>query len=74
METEVNKEWLEGYDPIASGEQDEAGIDLASLRANLTLSPSDRYERYEKGAKNVLKLIHAARDSGFAEAGRGLGL
>lgn len=73
MET-GEKAWLEGYDPVAEGEQDEHGVDLESLRQNLALTPTERYQRYVQGAENVLKLIHAARDSGFTQAGRGLGL
>ena len=70
----VDKEWMEGYDPVVTGEQDEWGNDLDGLRYNLSLTPEERWIQYVGFAKNVGALVDAARSSGLTQAGRGLGL
>ena len=65
----VDKEWMEGYDPVASGEQDANGIDLDTLRYNLSLTPEQRWERYVASATQMLKLIDASERAGFRPSG-----
>ena len=56
----VDKQWMEGYDPVAAGEQDSNGIDLDTLRYNLSLTPEQRWDRYVASATQMLKLINAS--------------
>lgn len=56
-------DYLDGYDPVAAGEQDENGIDLESVRFNLRLTPTERYERFMRRMKSVMMLLDAARTS-----------
>lgn len=57
---------LEGYDPVAEGEQAEDGTDLVGIRHNLSLSLSERIEQHRRGAESVqwlLRLRDAARST-----------
>ena len=65
----VEKEWMEGYDPVASGEQDENGVDLVALRQNLSLTIDERWEQYVVSAGQMLKLIDASERAGFRSRG-----
>ena len=61
MET---KDWLDGYDPVAEGEQAEDGTDLEGIRYNLTLSVAERIEQHRQGLSSLLfleELRHAPR-------------
>ncbi|GEM_PF-2848380 len=60
----VDKAWLEGYDPVAAGEQSEDGTDLIGIRHNLTLTVAERIERRRRAAASLLwlqKPRHAPR-------------
>jgi hypothetical protein len=64
MESMAQKiDWLDGYDPVASGEQSKYGIDLEGLRYNLTLTPEQRFEQHQA----ALKFSLAIRDAGRAD-------
>ena len=55
---------LDGYDPIAEGEQAEDGTDLVGIRYNLTLTVAQRIEQHRQGLSSLLwieKLRHAPR-------------
>lgn len=57
-------DWLDGYDPVAEGEQAEDGTDLVGIRYNLTLSVAERIERHRQGLSSLLfleELRHAPR-------------
>ena len=56
---------MEGYDPVAEGEQDANGTDLAMLAHNASLSPDERWASYVASATQVLRLIDAAERSGL---------
>jgi hypothetical protein len=49
-------EKLDGYDPVAEGEQDERGVDLIGIRHNLALTPLERLERHNRAAASILWL------------------
>ncbi len=62
----ANADVLEGFDPVASGEQGEDGTDLVGIRHNLTLSLTERIEQHRRSAESMLwleKLRHAPRSS-----------
>ena len=61
----VEEDWMEGYDPIASGEQDQNGVDLVTLRQNLSLTIDERWKQYVVSAGQMLKLIDASECAGF---------
>ena len=46
---------------IGYGEQDENGIDLSLIRANLRLTPAERLQRAEQTAKSFAELRRARR-------------
>jgi len=50
---ESDREQLGGYDPVAEGEQDERGVDLLGLRANLTLSVTERIEKHRRSLASI---------------------
>lgn len=60
MET-GEKDWLEGYDPIASGEQDEWGCDIWGIRDNLALTPTERVRKHALGIRSLYILQNARR-------------
>jgi hypothetical protein len=43
------------------GEQDEAGNDLARLRYNLSLTPTERYRNHQRALESMLKLREASK-------------
>lgn len=60
----VDRDELDGYDPVAAGEQAEDGTDLEGIRYNLSLPISERIERHRQGLSSLLfleKLRHAPR-------------
>ena len=62
MDSMAKKDLLDGYDPVAAGEQDEAGVDLEGLRYNLTLTPEQRFEQHNRALANYI----AIRNAGIA--------
>jgi hypothetical protein len=52
-------DWLDGYDPVANGDQDENGVDLYLVRSALALTPAQRYERFLRGMESVYWLQNA---------------
>ncbi len=58
------KDELNGYDPVAEGEQAEDGTDLVGIRYNLTLSVSERIEQHRRAMESVLWLRSLKRVSG----------
>lgn len=46
-------------------EQDENGIDLSLLRANLKLSPEERLLKHERSLRNLLEFERAAERAGL---------
>ena len=54
-------EGLDGYDPVAEGEQDENGVDLVGLRYNLSLTPMERLEQHNKAAASIIWLRDVLR-------------
>lgn len=52
------EEWLRAH---PYGDQDENGIDLGSLRANLKLTPLQRLEKHQKALGNLLEMKRYAR-------------
>lgn len=62
----AKKDWLDGYDPVAEGEQDEHGTDLVGIRHNLSLSLTERIEQHRRAAESMMwleKLRDAPRSS-----------
>lgn len=49
----ADKDWLDGYDPVAAGEQDENGTDLVGIRYNLTLSVAQRIEQHRRALESM---------------------
>ena len=49
----ADKEWMEGHDPVAAGEQTEDGTDLIGIRYNLTLSVAERIEQHRQALASV---------------------
>ena len=47
------------------GDQDENGIDLGHLRANLRLTPTERIEKLQRHLEVVMEVRRAAYDAGF---------
>ena len=47
---------LDGYDPVASGEQASDGTDLVGIRHNLTLSVAERIEQHRRALSSLLWL------------------
>lgn len=45
------------------GEQDEFGNDLEWLRYNLTLTPTQRYEKHQRRLLSVMRLREAVRSA-----------
>ena len=43
------------------GEQDENGIDLGHLRANLRLTPAQRFEKHQRALALMLEMQRAGR-------------
>ena len=57
---------LDGYDPVAEGEQDENGVDLLAIRHNLQLTVAQRLEQHRSALASVIWLrngISAARSA-----------
>ena len=54
----------------AYGEQDENGIDIARLRRNLTLTPTERIRQHERAVEFMLKCMRAAEDARLRGADR----
>lgn len=52
------------------GEQSESGIDLIRLRANLSLTPTERYHQHNRALASVLKFREAVRIARDRESGR----
>ena len=55
---------LDGYDPVAEGEQDENGVDLLAIRHNLQLTVAQRFEQHRGALASIILLrngINAAR-------------
>ena len=65
----VEKEWMEGYDPVAAGEQAEDGTDLEGIRYNLTLTVAQRIERHRQGLASLL-FLEELRDASGLRANR----
>ena len=57
------EEWLAARPPW--GEQDENGIDLGHLRANLKLTPTERIEKLQRHLEVVAEVRRAAYDAGL---------
>ena len=57
-------DWLDGYDPVAEGEQAEDGTDLIGIQHNLTLSLLERIEQHRCAVESVLWLKRLQRVSG----------
>ena len=55
------KEWTVGY-----GEQDENGVDLSLLRANLKLTPTERIEKMRRALALVLEVRRAGAAVGLS--------
>ena len=55
------KEWTSGY-----GEQDENGVDLSLLRANLKLSPTERIEKMRRSLAFIMEVRRAGAAAGFS--------
>ncbi len=47
------------------GEQDEFGNDLEWLRYNLTLTPTQRYEKHQRALESVLILREAGKQARY---------
>ena len=54
---------LDGYDPIAEGEQDERGVDLLGLRENLRLTVGERLLKAQKSANSLMWFRNALQSS-----------
>ena len=52
-------EELDGYDPVAEGEQDERGVDLVGLRANRSLSVSERLIKIQQSVNSFVAFRNA---------------
>lgn len=52
-------EELDGYDPVAEGEQDERGVDLVGLRANRSLSVSERLAKIQQSVNSFVAFRNA---------------
>jgi hypothetical protein len=48
-------------DPTYYGEQDENGVDLSLIRANLKLTPTQRARQAERAARDTQRLMENAR-------------
>ena len=48
-------------DPRWYGEQDENGVDLSLIRANLKLTPEERLVRADQAQRDALELLEYAR-------------
>lgn len=62
----VEKDGLDGYDPVAAGEQAEDGTDLFGIRHNLSLSVSERIEQHRRAGESmqwIQKLRNAPRST-----------
>jgi hypothetical protein len=57
------QELLGGYDPVAEGEQDENGVDLNLLRANLKLTFEQRIAQHRVWAEQMMRMRHAAESA-----------
>jgi hypothetical protein len=44
-------------DPLWYGEQDENGVDLSLIRANLQLTPEERLLKGDQGRRSALELL-----------------
>jgi hypothetical protein len=51
-------------------EQDENGVDISHLRANLRLTPAQRFERHQKALAIVLEVERAGRAAGLRRNSR----
>lgn len=49
---------LDGYDPVAEGDQDQNGVDLVQLRANLKLSVEERLRNAEQSANSLIWFLN----------------
>ncbi len=49
------------------GEQDSAGIDLARLRYNLTLTDEERLAQHQRAARFVLECMRATERAGIPQ-------
>jgi hypothetical protein len=56
-------EELDGYDPIAEGEQDERGVDLIGLKANRSLTVAERLAKLQQSANSFLAFRDAIQSS-----------
>jgi hypothetical protein len=56
-------EELDGYDPVAEGEQDERGVDLVGLRANRSLSVSERLAKIQQSVNSFVAFRNALQPS-----------
>ncbi len=56
-------EELDGYDPVAEGEQDERGVDLLGIRMNLALTVEERIEKHRRALASVLWLQNVTRNN-----------
>jgi hypothetical protein len=52
---------LDGYDPVAEGEQDRNGVDLLALRQNRSLSPAERLRLHDARCRFLIKIHNARR-------------
>ncbi len=54
-------EALDGYDPVAAGEQDERGTDLVGLRESLRMSTEERLRVGIASANSAFRFADAVR-------------
>lgn len=56
------EEWIrQNCGPHQYGEQDENGVDLSLIRANLTLTPIERLRKGDRATSDMLRLRKHAR-------------
>jgi hypothetical protein len=49
----AKQDLLDGYDPVAEGEQTVDGTDLIGIRYNLSLSLAERIEQHRRAAESM---------------------
>ena len=54
---------LDGYDPVAEGDQDERGVDLIGLRANLELTVAERLLKAQQSINSMMWFRDALQSS-----------
>jgi len=64
--------WLREYrKKYPFGEQDQNGVDLSQLKANLRMTPSERLLKHDRFAESMLELMRAAENHRRKNAGNG---